>query len=154
MIIWDLTEPSPSKPSTVIRCNEIILTREEILQRISKKRWTITGDLVEFPPLNCKDDLAAWIARVEEHQRDVIPRSQWADGAILYLADCEALNMLMRQQRARRMGAGLDIWIWEDFQEYLSQVLGNVLIQTRPRLCILTDSSSRGKRSAAPFSNT
>jgi hypothetical protein len=109
--------------------------------------------MVEYPPLNCRDDLAAWIARVEEDlMTGGIPRSQWADAAILYLAGYEPLNMLMRQQRARRMEAGgLDFWIWVDFQESLSQVLGKVIISFRPRLCILTDSSSRGKRSAAQF---
>jgi len=60
---------------------------------------------------------------VEEDVRDIIPRSQWADAAILYLADYDALNMSMRQQRADRLGTGGDIWIWEDFQESLSQVL-------------------------------
>jgi hypothetical protein len=64
-----------------------------------------------------------------------IPRSQWADAAILYLAGYEQLNMSMRKQRARRMEVGgLDLWIWEDFQESLSQVLGKVLISFRPRL--------------------
>lgn len=135
MIIFDSTEPSPSKPSVKCHCDsqEIKLTRDEILHRISKKRWNMsTGDMVEFPPLNCRDDLAAWIARVEEDLKtgDVIPRSQWADAAILYLAGYEPLNMLMRQQRARRMEAGgLDLWIWEDFQESLSQVLGKSSIQ-------------------------
>lgn len=133
MIITDLKEPSPSKPSVKCDSQETKLTRNEILQRISKKRWNMhTGDMVEFPPLNCKDDLAAWIARVEEDLMtgDVIPRSQWADAAILYLAGYEPLNMLMKQQQARRMEAGgLDIWIWEDFQEALSQVLGKASIQ-------------------------
>lgn len=126
-----LTEPSPSKP----KCsNETMLTREEIQKRISRKRWNISGDKVEFPPLNCREDLAAWIARVEESLRDVVPRSQWADAAILYLADYDPLNMLMREQRARRIGTGGDIWIWEDFQESLFQVLGKVTIQTIHRL--------------------
>ena len=88
---------------------------------------------MDFPPLNCRDDLEAWIARVEEDLTtgDTIPRSQWADAAILYLASYDALNMSMRQQRTRRMEAGgSDIWIWEDFQESLSQVLGKFPIQT------------------------
>jgi hypothetical protein len=126
MIISDSTEPGLYKPSD----HETNLTREEILQRISKKRWNITGDMVEFPPLNCKDDLVAWIARVEEDVGDIIPRSQWADAAILYLAGYDPLNMSMRRRRACRVGAGRDIWIWEDFKESLSQVLGKVPIQT------------------------
>jgi hypothetical protein len=129
MIISNSTEASPSKDSKPSTVNETMLSRGEILQRISKKRWNITGDMVDFPPLNCRDDLAAWIARVKE-DLDVIPRSQWADAAILYLAGYEALNLSMRQQRARRMGAGGDIWIWEDFQDSLSQVLGKIPIQT------------------------
>jgi len=77
---------------------------------------------MEFPPLNSIDDLPEWIARVEEDLGDVIPRSQWADAAIIYLVGYEALKM--RQQRERRMEAGAsDIWIWEDFQKSLSQVL-------------------------------
>ena len=110
------------KPSTVK------LSREEILQRISNKR----RNMVDFPPLNCRNDLEAWIARVEEDMMtgDTIPRSQWSDAAMLYLAGYKALDMLMRQQRARRMEAGgSDIWIWEDFQESLSQVLSKFLIQ-------------------------
>ena len=126
-----------SKPPTVK------LNGEEILQRIKKKRWNnITGDMVEFPPLNCRDDLKAWIARVEEDLMtgDPIPRSQWADAAIMYLASYKPLNMLMRQQRARMMEAGgSDIWIWEDFLVYLSQVLGKVPIQTIQRLNIGRD---------------
>ena len=113
--------------------------------------------MVEFPPLNCKDDLPAWIARVEEDlMTGGIPRSQWADAAILYLAGYEPLNMSMRKQRARRLEAGglLDLWNWEEFQEWLSQVLGKVPIWYRPRLCILIDSSSRGKRFGGPISQT
>ena len=135
-----LTELSPSKSSTVTGHSSDnhetkLLTREEILQSISKKRWNMTtGDMVEFPPLNCKDDLAAWIARVEEDLIMLdIPRSQWADAAIIYLpvtGGYESLGAVMRLQRARRMEtSGLDIWIWEDFQESLSQVLGKVSIQ-------------------------
>ena len=130
MIISDSTETSPSKDS---KSSTLKLSREEINQRVSKKRWNITGDMVDFPPLNCRDDLEAWIARVEEDLTtgDTIPRSQWADAAILYLASYDALNMSMRQQRTRRMEAGgSDIWIWEDFQESLSQVLGKFPIQT------------------------
>ena len=81
---------------------------------------------MDFPPLNCRNDLEAWIARVEEDMMtgDTIPRSQWSDAAMLYLAGYKALDMLMRQQRARRMDVGgSDIWIWEDFQESLSRVL-------------------------------
>lgn len=131
MIISDSTEASPSKdskPSTVA----VKLSREEISKRVSKKRWNTTGEKVDFPPLNCRDDLEAWIARVEEDLStgDTIPRSQWSDAAILYLDSYEALNMLMRQQRDRRMEAGgSDIWIWEDFQESLSQVLSKFPIQ-------------------------
>ena len=127
----DSGEPSPYKPYTHCDSHETKLTRKEILQRISKKRWNmLTGDMVEFPPLNCRDDLAAWIARVEEDLMTVvIPRSQWADAAILYLDGYEPLNKLMRQQRALRMEVcGLNIWTWEDFQESLSQVLGKVPI--------------------------
>lgn len=52
----------------------------------------------------------------------MIPRHQWADAAILYLV--EPLNMLMRQQRARRMEVGEDeIWTWKDFHTSLYQVL-------------------------------
>ena len=129
MIISDSTETSPSKDS---KSSTLKLSREEINQRVSKKRWNITGDMVDFPPLNCRDDLEAWIARVEEDllTGDTIPRSQWSDAAILYLDSYEALNMLMRQQRDRRMEAGgSDIWIWEDFQESLSQVLSKFPIQ-------------------------
>ena len=131
MIISDSTEASPSKdskPSTVA----VKLSREEISKRVSKKRWNTTGEKVDFPPLNCRVDLEAWIARVEEDLStgDTIPRSQWSDAAILYLDSYEALNMLMRQQRDRRMEAGgSDIWIWEDFQESLSQVLSKFPIQ-------------------------
>ena len=92
-----------------------------------KKRWNMPTR--EFPPLNCRDDLAAWIARVEEDlmKADVMPRSQWADGAILYLAGYEPLNMLIRRQRARKIEAGgLSMWTWEVFQESLSQLLGKV----------------------------
>ena len=159
MIILVSTEPNPSKPSTVKCGNDqttTILTRAEILQRISKKRFSITGDMVEFPPLNSFVDLSPWIARVEESLRDVIPRSQWADAAILYLADYDALNKSMRQQRKRRIETGRDIWIWEDFQESLFQVLSKVSNSNnstfRSRLLhILTNSFSRGKRSAAPL---
>jgi hypothetical protein len=129
MIVSDSTD----KPSTLaVQCHDyetnLKLTQKEILQRISKKRYMPTGDLVEFPALKCKDDLVAWIARVEEDlMTGGIPRSQWADAAIPYLAGYEPVNML---QRARRMEAGgLDIWTWEDFQESLSQVLGKVPIQ-------------------------
>ena len=92
------------------------------------------GDTMdEFPPMNCKDDLVAWIARVE---KDVMTEeSQWADAAILYLAGYEPLNMLTRQQQACRVEAGgSDKWVWEDFQESLCQVLGKVSIQTIQRL--------------------
>ena len=92
-----------------------------------------TGTRMEFPPLNSIDDLPEWIARVEEDLGDAIPRSQWADAAILYLVGYEALNM--RQQRTRRIEIGAsDIWIWEDFQKSLSQVLGKVPIHTVQRL--------------------
>jgi len=125
MIIFDSTEPSLSKPPTGTHCHETNLTREEMNQRIGKKRYNMqTANMVKFPQLNCLDDLAAWIARVEEDLMDVIPRSQWADATILYLASYEPLNMLMKQKRARRMEAGgSDIWIWEDFQKSLSQEL-------------------------------
>ena len=99
---------------------------------IIKKRLNIsTGDMIRLPPLNCKDDLGAWIARVEEDLMtiDVIPRSQWAYAAIFYLDDYEPLKMSMRQQASRMEAGGLDVWIWEDFQESLSQVLGKVPIQ-------------------------
>lgn len=110
---------------------EASLTREQISRRISKKRLNIsTGELIKPPPLSCRDDLAAWVARVEEDlmAEDVmIPRHQWADAAILYLA--EPLNMLMRQQRARRMEVGEDeIWTWKGFQTSLYQVLGKLLL--------------------------
>jgi len=143
-MIFDSAD-SPFKSSTVKHhcdSHETKLSREDLLKRISKKRWNIsTGDVVEFPPLNCRDDLAAWVARVEGDLMtgDVIPRSQWADAAILYLADHEPLNMLMRQQRARRMEAGgLDIWMWEDFQESLSQVLGKVPNSKEEIRCLKT----------------
>jgi hypothetical protein len=69
----------------------------------------------------------------------MIPRSQWADAAIVYLADCPRVNMLMRQQRVRRMEVGgLDTWMWEDFQASLSQVLGKFPIQKIQDLLIDT----------------
>ena len=87
--------------------------------------------LDKFPPLNCKAHLPAWIARVEKDLKaGGIPRSQWADTAILFLAGYEPLNKLMRQVQARRKEAGrfagLNMWTWKDFKESLSQVLGKV----------------------------
>ena len=133
MIISNSTEPSLSKDSKPSH-----LTREELQQRVTKKRLNMsTGKLIEFPPLNSSDDLELWITRVEEDLMtgDAIPRSQWADAAILYLDSYKPLKMSMMQQRKRRMEAGgSDIWIWEDFQKSLSQVLGKVQIQTIQRL--------------------
>jgi hypothetical protein len=133
MIISNSTEPSLSKLTHGDHHDEN-LTRQEILHIISKKRWDMrTGAIMEFPPLNSSDDLPEWIARVEEDIGDVIPRSQWPDAAILYLVGYEARSM--RRQRARRIEAGaLDIWIWEDFQKSLSQVLGKVPIHAIQRL--------------------
>lgn len=124
----------PSNSFTVERHydDETMLNRQEILQRIGKKRYNMrTGDMVEFPPLNRREDLPAWIARVEEDLMtgDVIPRSQWSDAAIVYLTGYKQLKIPMMQERARIEAGGLDIWIWEDFKEYLSQVLGKVTIQ-------------------------
>ena len=113
-----------------IRCHRCGL-EIKIPQAGKDKTIQPTCDMGEFPPLNCRDSLASWIARVEEDlMTAIMPRSLWADGAMLYLAVYKPLDMLMRRKRASRVEAGgLDSWTWEAFQESLSQVLGKFSIQ-------------------------
>ena len=125
-------KPSIARLSDSNSHDEEKLSRKDILRRISIKRWDLsTAHPKELPPLNCRNDLVAWVSRVEEDlmAADVmIPRFQWADAAIFYLA--EPLNLMMRKQQARRIAAGgLDTWLWEDFQASLSQILGKRPIQ-------------------------
>ena len=129
MIIDDSKSSTANSDRTSIF--EASLTRDDLMRRITKKRLNVsTGELIKAPPLSCSGDLAAWVARVEEDlmAEDVmIPRHQWADAAIFYLV--EPLNMLMRQQRTRRMEVGEDeTWIWKEFQASLYQVLGKLLL--------------------------
>ncbi|KAF9475349.1 hypothetical protein BDN70DRAFT_883831 [Pholiota conissans] len=112
-----------SPPSSILEF-DVEMSYDELRRHVSRIRTNhSTGKDVEYPALST-DTMDEWVSKFEDDlEVRFVPRSQWANAAIIFLAGAGKLSIAMRRCRAVRFKLGIQDWPWEEFKADLYDTL-------------------------------